>query len=188
MSGTTPQQRTRENLTARGYLVGTVEKKKKFPDRKKSPCRACNHQPMIEISSDLWEVFDIVAVKPLMPYKPRSLGITSTICGPDIVFVQTTSRNNHSTRRNKILASMEAKLVLLSGARILIQSWRQPDGARTAWQSYDEWITLEMYDQAPHYPNTVAELVEIKRKEKKPDLPKGSTLALSTVEFDEIPF
>jgi hypothetical protein len=177
MSGTTPQQRTRENLTARGYLVGTVEKKKKFPDRKKSPCRACNHQPMIEISSDLWEVFDIVAVKPL--------------CGPggpDTVFVQTTSRNNHSTRRNKILASMEAKLVLLSGARILIQSWRQPDGARTAWQSYDEWITLDMYDQAPHYPNTVAELVEIKRKEKKPDLPKGSTLALSTVEFDEIPF
>ena len=64
MSGTTPQQRTRENLTVRGYLVGTVEKKKKFPDRKKSPCRACNHQPMIEISSDLWEVFDIVAVKP----------------------------------------------------------------------------------------------------------------------------
>lgn len=190
MSGTTPQQRTRENLTVRGYLVGTVEKKKKFPDRKKSPCRACNHQPMIEISSDLWEVFDIVAVKPIMPQRVLDearkaaaalQGITSIICGPDIIFVQTTSRNNHSTRRNKILASMEAKLVLLSGARILIQSWRQPDGARTAWQSYDEWITLDMYDQAPHYPNTVAELVELRKAEKRQTLPLA-------VDFEEIPF
>ena len=32
----------------------------------------------------------------------------------------------------------------------------------------DEWITLEMYEQAPHYPNTVAELVEIKRRAKQP--------------------
>lgn len=180
MSGTTPQQRTRENLTVRGYLVGTVEKKKKFPDRKKSPCRACNHQPMIEISSDLWEVFDIVAVKPIKAVAALQ-GITSIICGPDIIFVQTTSRNNHSTRRNKILASMEAKLVLLSGARILIQSWRQPDGARTAWQSYDEWITLDMYDQVPHYPNTVAELVELRKAEKRQTLPLA-------VDFEEIPF
>jgi hypothetical protein len=41
----TPQQRTRDNLTARGYLVGTVEKKKKFPDKKKRPCKMCGHSP-----------------------------------------------------------------------------------------------------------------------------------------------
>lgn len=177
-TGKTPQQRTRDNLTARGYLVGTVEKKKKFPDRKKSPCRACNHQPMIEISSDLWEVFDIVAIDPQILHRDE----------PNrAIFVQTTSRNNHSTRRNKILSSMEAKLVLLSGALILIQSWRQENGSNR-WQCFDEWITLDMYKQAPHYPNTVAELVEIKRKAKKPDLPAGSTLALSTVDYDNIPF
>lgn len=175
MSGKTPQQRTRENLTARGYLVGTVEKKKKFPDRKKSPCRACNHQPMIEISSDLWEVFDIVAIYPV-----------TEPCMSQVLFVQTTTRANHSTRRNKILSSMEAKLVLLSGHCILIQSWRQD--AKGHWQAYDEKITLDQYKQAPHYPNTVAELVEIKRKAKKPDLPAGSTLALSTVDYDNIPF
>lgn len=176
-SGKTPQQRTRENLTARGFLVGTVEKKKKFPDRKKSPCKACGHQPMIEISSDLWEIFDIVAISPA----------TGTILLPQpVVFVQTTSRTNHSTRRNKILASMEAKLVLMSGARILIQSWRQEAGSNR-WQFFDEWITLDQYKQAPHYPNTVAELVEIRRKAKRPDLPPGTTLPLA-VDFDEIPF
>lgn len=177
----TPQQRTRDNLTARGYLVGTVEKKKKFPDRKKRPCRACGHQPMIEISSDLWEVFDIVAIRPIMKEAWPANGC-------DTVFVQTTSRNNHSTRRNKILASMEAKLVLLSGASILVQSWRQESGAGSRWQAYDEWITLDMYDSAPHYPNTVAELLEIKRKEKKADYPEGTQLEYQPIKDSEIPF
>ena len=183
----TPQQRTRDNLAARGYLVGTVEKKKKFPDKKKHPCKACGHQPMIEISSDLWEVFDIVAVKPTRDAMPPGRMPPMTYVIPSVIFVQTTSRNNHSTRRNKILASMEAKLVLLSGARILIQSWRQEAGARSRWQAYDEWITLDMYKQAPHYPNTVAELTEIRRKEKKADLPPGTTLPLA-VDFEEFPF
>ena len=171
----TPQQRTRDNLTARGYLCGTVEKKKKFPDRKKHPCKACGHQPMIEISSDLWEVFDIVAIHPQYIF-------------PQTVFVQTTTRANHSTRRNKILASMEAKLVLLSEARILIQSWRQEHGEGSRWQCFDEWITLDMYDSAPHYPNTVAELLEIRRKEKKPDFPPGTAIQFEGIKDSEIPF
>jgi hypothetical protein len=179
MAGVSPQQRTRDNLTARGYLVGSVERRKKFPDRKKHECRACGHRPMIEISSDLWEVFDIVAVFPNAKKQMR----------PSPVFVQTTSRNNHSTRRNKILASMEAKLVLLSGAHILIQSWRQVGGSGSRWQAFDEWITLDHYDQAPHYPNTVSELMEIRRKAKRPDLPAGTTLPLSADLVDEeMPF
>ncbi len=167
---TSPQQRTRENLTERGYLVGSVERRKKFPDRKKGPCRACGHQPMIEISSDLWEIFDIVALKPLNCDLLRGFVTQAPI------FVQTTSRANHSTRRNKILGSMEAKLVLLSGARILLQSWGQNDKGR--WEVKDEWITLKDFESAHHYPSTVAELMEIRRKEKKPDLPAGSTLPL----------
>lgn len=186
----TPQQRTRDNLTARGYLVGTVEKKKKFPDRKKGPCRACGNQPMIEISSDLWEIFDIVGVKPGEVWVDDAYGHGgSPVAVPDTIFVQTTSRNNHSTRRNKILGSMEAKLVLLSGCRILLQSWGQKK-AGGRWEVFDEWITLDQFKQALAYPNTVAELVEIKRKAKKSDLPPGSTLPLvdTSVEFDDLPF
>jgi hypothetical protein len=170
-----PQQMTRDNLTTRGYLVGSVERRKKFPDRKKGICRACGHQPMIEISSDLWEIFDIVAIR------PGPQGLISPA-----IFVQTTSRGNHSTRRNKILASMEAKLVLLSSAQILIQSWRQ-EKPRAKWIAFDEWITLDKFKQAPNYPNTVAELVEIKRKAKKDDLPPGTTLPLS-VDYEDLPF
>lgn len=173
----TPQQRTRDNLTARGYLVGSVERRKKFPDRKKGPCRACGHQPMIEISSDLWEIFDIVALKPFDGSQENSTTL----------FVQTTSRANHSTRRNKILGSMEAKLVLLSGARILLQSWSQK-AAGGRWECHDEWITLKEFESAHHYPSTVAELVEIKRKAKQPDLPPGSTLPLAILKDEEMPF
>jgi hypothetical protein len=171
----TPQQRTRENLTARGYLVGTVEGKKRFPDRKKHACRACGHVPMIEISVDLWSVFDIVAIHPRT--HARAFFRESGLSVDPVVFVQTTSRANHSTRRNKILGSMEAKLVLLSGARILLQSWSQ-DYAGGRWEVRDEWITLDQFKDAHFYPNTVAGLVEIRRKEKKPLLPAGSTLPL----------
>jgi len=164
----TPQQRTRENLTERGYLVGSVERRKKFPDRKKGPCKACGHQPMIEISSDLWEIFDIVAIHPQWEHPAYR--------AYPLVFVQTTSRANHSTRRNKILGSMEAKLVLLSGARILLQSWALNDKNR--WEARDEWIELKDFESAHFYPICVAELLEIRRKEKKPDLPAGSTLPL----------
>ena len=154
---------------------------------------------MIEISSDLWEIFDLVAVKPA---DPSTSGWGATQNGrltvedfspahlakhPHIVFVQTTSRNNHSTRRNKILASMEAKLVLLSGAHILVQSWRQKEpGAK--WQVFDEWIGIGDYAQAPHYPNTVEELMEIKRKAKLPDLPPGTEMQYEPIDDGELPF
>ena len=176
MSGKTPQQRTMDNLTARGYLCGSTERRKSFPDRKKHQCKACGHVPLINISVDLWNVFDLVALK-----------LENQMDYGNTIFVQTTSRNNHSTRRNKILSSMEAKLVLLSGARILIQSWRQKE-ARGRWEVLDEWITLDMYAQAPHYPNTVAELVEIRRKEKKQDLPPGTTLKFAGFEDSDVPF
>ena len=178
----TPQQRTRENLTERGYLVGTVEKRKKFPDRKKRPCKICGHQPMIEISSDLWEVFDLVAVKPELPSQNHGIFFTP------VAFVQTTSRSNHATRRNKILSSMEAKLVLLGGAHILLQSWEQKGGKGSAWTFTDEWITMEHFKQAPNYPNTVAELLEIRRKSKMDDLPPSAEIPFEPIRDADIPF
>jgi hypothetical protein len=156
----TPQARTRDYLTKRGYLCGTVESRKSFPDKKKSPCSACGHAPLISVSQDLWNVFDLVAV---YPTKVSS-----------VLFVQTTSRANHATRRNKILSSMESKLVLQSGALILLQSWGQDvDGH---WTPKDEYITLRDFKSALHYPNDVAALAEIRRKAKRPDLPVGSSL------------
>jgi len=162
-----PQQRTRDYLTRRGYLVGGVESRKSFPDKKKSACRTCGHHPLISVSVDLFGVFDLAALHP-------SKG--------EQIYVQTTSRANHSTRRNKILSSMEAKLCLLSGCKILLQSWGQD--ADGHWTPKDEWISIADYKTALHYPNDVAGLIEIKRKAKRPDLPVGSTLPLVGDESD----
>jgi hypothetical protein len=168
----TPQVRTRNNLTERGYLVGTVEGKKRFPAKGKLACRACGHTPMIEISVDLWNVFDVIAIHPE---------------DAKVVLVQTTTRPNHSARRNKILSSMEAKLVLLAGVNILVQSWRQKaEGER--WQLFEEWITLDQFKQAPHYPSNVRDLVEIRRKEKAPDLPPGSAFRFTPIADVDLPF
>ena len=164
----TPQQKTRDHLTAQGFLVGTVESRKSFPDKKKSVCHACGHAPLISVSVDLWNVFDVLAIHPFTA---------------EIILIQTTSRANHSTRRNKILSSMEAKLVLKSGIKILLQSWAQ-DADTRRWTPKDEWITLKDFKSALHYPNDVAGLIEIKRKAKRPDLPKGSTLPLVGDESD----
>lgn len=167
----TPQVRSRTLLTERGYLVATVEGKKKFPAKDKRPCPVCHHQQLIEISVDLWNVFDLVAEHPVLRER---------------MYVQVTSQANHASRRNKILGSFEVKLVLLAGARVLIQSWKKNTSNR--FEVREEEITLKDFASAHHYPNTVAELVEIKRKEKQPDLPPGSTLPLTVIKDEEMPF
>lgn len=168
----TPQLRSRKDLTDRGYLVSTVEQSKRFPDRKKKPCNCCKRPYLIEVKVDMWNIFDLVAVHP--QYER------------EIVFVQVTgdSGGNHAARRNKILGSMEAKLVLLSGAKILIQSWKK---VNNRFQVREEWIRLKDYAQA-NYPDTVAELVEIRRKEKLDDLPPGTTIPFAPILDADIPF
>jgi hypothetical protein len=168
----TPQIRSRELLTEEGYLVATVEGKKRFPAKGKGPCRTCGHQPLVEISVDLWNCFDLIAEHPQKRER---------------IYVQVTSHTNHATRRNKILASFEAKLVLLAGARILVHSWRK-DERLNRWTIREEEITLKDFQQAPHYPSTVAQLMEIRRRAKKPDLPPGTTLEFSPILDSEIPF
>ena len=168
----TPQVRSRELLTDEGYLVATVEQKKRFPDRKKHECVHCRHQPMIEVSVDLWNAFDLIAVHPLLK---------------ETMFIQVTSASNHASRRNKVLSSFEAKLVLLAGARIRIHSWRK-DEKLNRWVVREEEIVLRAFDQAPHYPNTVEEMREIRRREKMPDLPPGATLPLCPILDEDLPF
>lgn len=116
---------------------------------------------MLDIAVDLWNVFDLLAAKPLTGFGD---------C-PKIVLIQVTDRTNHSKRRNKILASTEAKLALLSGFEILIESWRKVENR---WQPQDEWITLDMFPK--DLPATVEEFYEEERRKKLPALPPGSTL------------
>jgi hypothetical protein len=160
------------NLTERGYVCETVEKWKRFPDRNKRECGSCGHRPLISVRSDLFGFADILAIHPE---------------DAKVVLVQTTTRPNHSARRNKILSSMEAKLVLLAGVQILIQSWRQK-AVGERWQLFEEWITLDQFKQAPHYPSNVRDLIEIRRKENAPDLPAGSAFQFAPIKDSELPF
>lgn len=163
------QQRTMRDLRERGYLVGSVERRKRFPAKSKSPCRACGHVLMVDIAHDLWNVFDLVAIRPLH-ICPGKLAV---------VFVQTTSASNHAARRNKIIASAEARFCLLAGAMILIQSWRKKDNR---WQATDEWITLDQFVEG--LPETPSVLYEQQERAKLPDLPPGTTL----FKQEEVPF
>lgn len=168
------QRRSEALLRSKGYLTASVERRKRFPAKGKLSCRACGHIPQIDIAQDLWNVFDLVAIKPDGKWQSESR----------VVFVQVTDSTSHSKRRNKILASAEAKLCILAGCRVLVQSWKKRDNR---WQSQDEWITLDQF--AKGLPNTVEEFYEETRKAKLPDLPPGSTLPLSNMlADDEIPF
>src|SRR5580658_8209814 len=99
------QRRTEALLRDRGYLTGSVERRKRFPSRGKTACSACGALPMIDIASDLFNVFDLIGFRPGYGH-----------LDDEVVLVQVTSASNHADRRNKILASAEAKLCLLSGA------------------------------------------------------------------------
>jgi hypothetical protein len=175
------QRRTEALLRSKGYLTGSVERRKRFPAHGKSACKVCGAVPMIDIASDLWNVFDLIAVK---PYSDMAREYA-------VVFVQVKSSSNQADRRNKIIASAEAKLCLLSGSSILIQSWRKKDNR---WQAQDEWISLDQF--CVGLPDTVEQFYEdekrqklLDRKSRLPALPPGSTLPLSEyVSDEEIPF
>jgi hypothetical protein len=168
----TPQLRSRELLAEQGYLVATIESKKEFPDKEEKRCPACNHQPMIRIKQDLYGCFDLLCEHPQKRER---------------VYVQVTAGTHHTDRMKKILASFEAKLVLMAGARILVHTWNKDDDLNR-WTIREEEITLKHFAQAFAYPNTVAELREIRRKEKKDDLPPGTSLPFSPILDEEIPF
>lgn len=165
------QQRTMQEFRERGYIVGSVERRKRFPARGKPKCRACGSQPMVDISHDLWNVFDLIACRPKVD-KP---GV--------VVLVQSTSTSNHATRRTKILTSSEARFWLLSGGRICIQSWRK---VSNRWQASDEWIGLEQFPRS--MPATVEQFYEQQRKSKLSDYPPEATLLREPITDESIPF
>ena len=179
------QRRTEALLRSRGYLTGSVERRKRFPATKSQPCKSCGSRQMVDIAHDLWNVFDLIALRPLKPFDDLAN------VNKRVVFVQVTDSTHHADRRNKIIASAEAKLCLLSGASILIQSWRKKD---ERWQAQDEWVSLDQF--CVGLADTVEQFYEdekrqklLDRKSKLPDLPPGSTLPLSDyLREEEIPF
>ena len=58
----------------------------------------------------------------------------------EIILVQVTSQGNHSTRRNKIQAAVEAKEWILAGGLILLLSFKKDKSNR--WQSKEEWVQV----------------------------------------------
>jgi len=158
-----------EFFREQGYIVGSVERRKRFPARGKQRCRACGAVPMVDISHDLWNVFDLIAINPLTPVGR--------------VLVQTTSASNHASRRTKILTSPEAKFCLQSGMSICIQSWVKKNNR---WQSREEWLTLDQFSDS--LPATVPEFYEAQRKAKLPDLPPGADIFPSPVLDEGSPF
>jgi hypothetical protein len=168
------QRRSMDRWRTQGYLVGSVEHRKRFPAKGKPRCRVCGYFPMIEISSDLWGVFDLLLIRPVWQ---GGIG--------NVALLQVTSSTNHSARRNKILASGEAKLLSVAGVRVGIESWKKK---QNHWVSSDEWFHVD--DFKIELPTTAAALYEMQRKAKLPDLPKGTTL-FQKPEFiteEEIPF
>src|ERR1017187_3082739 len=165
--------RTLKLLRSRGYICDTVEKWKRFPDRKKEPCAHCGNTPLIGVRVDLFGFADLIAI--------RACQVNADNHPVEVAFVQVTSASNHAARRNKILASSEAKLCILAGCSILIQSWKK---VQNRFQAHDEWITVDQFVQG--LPDTVeqfytdqARLNLLDRKKRLPALPPGSTLPLS---------
>lgn len=166
------QRKTEKLFREKGYLTASVEKRKRFPDKKRRACAVCHAQPMLDIAVDLWNVFDLLAVRPV-----------KNDSGPARVLIQVTDRTSHSKRRNKIIASSEAKIALSAGFSILIQSWRK-EGNR--WQAQDEWISKDQFCFG--LAETAEQFYEDERRKKMPDLPAGSTLPLSDLSDESIPF
>lgn len=170
------QRRTEALLRGKGYLVASVERRKRFPDPKSKKCQACGLVRFLDIASDMFNVFDLACFRPT---------------GGGVVLVQVTSSSNHASRRNKILASNEALLCLLSGASILVQSWRKVDNR---WMPHDEWISRDQFvtglaETAEQFYADQQRLNLLDRKKRLPALPPGTTLPLSGGLDDEsIPF
>lgn len=165
------QAKSVERLKRLGYVVGSVERRKRFPDQKKQPCRVCHQQPMVDLAHDLWNVFDLIAVRPI------PAGVAPTI------FVQVTDSTSRAIHRTKILTSFEAKCVLMAGNFVLLQSWRKVENR---WQATDEWITLEMFPQS--MPKTVQEFYEQNRRSKLPALPAETQLFPKPILDADVPF
>jgi len=106
-------KRSMDYLRKQGYVVAPTEQWISFPDRATGKT--------IKIRRDAFNFCDLIG------------------CHPDhagTLYVQTTTRVNQSSRRNKILLSPEAVVVLRSQNRIHVHGWAQVGarGRRKLWE------------------------------------------------------
>jgi hypothetical protein len=162
------QAKTVDWFRKEGYVVASVERQKRFPDKRKHRCNLCGNIPLISIKHDLWNSFDLLACRP------------ESLNRPNLVLIQTTDASHHAMRRTKVLTSPEARFWLLAGGSICIQSWQK--GTDRRWHSRNEWLSVDDFPRS--LPATVPELYESRRREKLPDYPQGAEL----FKEEEVPF
>src|ERR1700690_1959530 len=110
---TTMTKRSMDWLRGRGYSVTLVEQWILFPDRATGKT--------VKIRRDAFGFCDIACVH------PEHVGT---------LYVQTTTRVNQASRRNKILLAPAAVVVLQSANRIHVHGWAQVGarGRRKLWE------------------------------------------------------
>jgi hypothetical protein len=115
-----PTQRTHAYLRKNGMLLANCE-------RKLPATPAGYHGPLITV--DLFGIIDTIAINPAIE--------------GDMLWIQSTSGNNHNARILKILGA-EATPILLRHVRIEVWSWakRGPRGKRKVWTLRREGFTL----------------------------------------------
>src|SRR5208337_3634067 len=129
----TPQIRSRDYLTKRGWTIATVEALKRFPQKGIPPCHTCGAQKMVMVRTDLFGFGDILA-------------FNST----NVMIVQSTTRHNMLDRWKKI-AALDAARLWVSGTGIApterlleIHGWYQ-DGR--FWKPKIKLITSEDFER-----------------------------------------
>lgn len=167
--------RTLAFLRERGYVCETVEKWKRFPDKGKKNCEHCQRQPEVSLRQDLFNFADVIAF--------RLQGVGERHTG-GIVLAQITSYAHHADRRNKVIASPEAKLWILAGGHILIASWQKPNNR---WEVRQEWISLDQF--VCGLPDTIEQYQEDQARQKL--LARGEvgvSFKRSPIKDSELPF
>lgn len=103
-------------------MTPTQRTLKLFRDRGYTCAVTERWNPFAKIRQDLFTFIDVLA-----------LG------NGQMIGIQTTSASNHAKRREKILATPEARDWIAAGGEVLIVSWKKPKGKRS-WEAREEYL------------------------------------------------
>lgn len=132
----TPTARTLDWLRRAGYTAEKVERINPFAGPPDKRCPVCGKN-RIGKTVDLFGFIDVIAVG---GGETGVLAVQSTAGGGS-------GDSNHYARARKILGIPAARVWIEAGNRIMVQSWKQPGGAGTRWQSRIETITIGQFEE-----------------------------------------
>lgn len=114
----TPQARSLVYLRDHGYICESVEKYSPFPDFKAKPCPVCGQRRMIPRRQDLFQCFDIIAIR------------------EHVELIQVTTGANSANRIGKMMAHPDVAPNVLkclqAGAKVCVHSWRK--NVKNRWE------------------------------------------------------